>query len=117
MPFVDILPSANELAQALTRATIGGVVAKSKYFRPNDSLTRAEAITLLVRSASLPLSSSKTSLFKDVKAKNSHLVYINTFAEYMGLRGGNFEPDTNITRGELAKILYLFNQKKQKESN
>lgn len=117
IPFLDILPSDNELAQALTRAVAGNVVAKSEYFRPNDSLTRAEAITLLVRSASLPLSTSKISLFKDVKAKSTHLVYINTFAEYMGLRGGNFEPDTSITRGELAKILYLFNQKKQKESN
>lgn len=117
IPFLDILPSDNELAQALTRAIMGAVVAKSEYFRPNDSLTRAEAITLLIRSTSLPLSATKTSLFKDVKAKNSHLVYINTFAEYMGLRGGNFEPDKNITRGELAKILYLFNQKKQKESN
>lgn len=116
LPFLDILPS-DELAQALTRAFTQKIVINSHYFRPNDSLTRAEAITLLVRTAAIPLDTSKSSLFKDVKTKSSHAVYINTFAKYLGIKGGNFEPNRDITRGELAKILYLFDQKRQKESN
>lgn len=99
------------------RALTKGVVTKGSYFRPNDSLTRAEAITLLVRSSGMELNTSKSSLFRDVKAKSSHMVYINTFAKYLGIKGGDFEPNKDITRGELAKILYAFNERKQKESN
>lgn len=116
LPFLDILPS-DELAQALSRAFTKGIVANAKYFRPNDSLTRAEAITLLVRTSGIVLDTSKSSLFPDVKTKNSHMKYINTFAKYLGLKGQSFEPNKNITRGELAKILYTFDQKKKKESN
>lgn len=115
LPFLDVLPS-DELTQALTRAFARKIVAKSKYFRPNDSLTRAEAITLLVRTSGIPLDTQKYSLFQDIKTNNSHMVYINTFAKYLGIRGANFEPNKDITRGELAKILYVFDQKKQKES-
>lgn len=116
LPFLDVLPS-DELARALMRAFIRRIVVKSNYFRPNDSLTRGEATTLLIRTSAIPLDIQKYSLFKDVKVGDSHAVYINTFAKYLGIQGGNFEPDTDITRGELAKILYLFDQKKQKESN
>lgn len=116
LPFLDVLPS-NELTQALTRAFTQKIVVNSNYFRPNDSLTRAEAVTLLVRTSAIPLDTSKSSLFKDVKIKSSHAVYINTFAKYLGVKGESFEPNKDITRGELAKILYLFDQKKNKESN
>lgn len=50
LPFLDILPS-DELAQALTRAFAKKIVANNSYFRPDDSLTRAEAITLLIRTS------------------------------------------------------------------
>ncbi|MDD2891676.1 MAG: peptidoglycan DD-metalloendopeptidase family protein [Candidatus Gracilibacteria bacterium] len=110
LPFIDILPS-DEIAPALTRAFMRGIVAKNNYFRPNDSLTRAEAITLLIRTSGIPLDTSKTSLFDDVKINSSHMVYINTFAKYLGVTGTNFQPNTDITRGELAKILYIFNQR------
>ena len=98
----------------LLRAYSQNIVIKAKYFRSNDSLTRAEAITLLVRTSGIPLSTSFTSLFRDVKTSNTHMVYINTFAQYLGIKGGNFEPNKNITRGELAKILYTFNTKTEK---
>lgn len=54
IPFLDVLPS-DELTQALTRAFVRKIVVKGKYFRPNDSLTRAEAITLLIRTSEIPL--------------------------------------------------------------
>ena len=117
LPFLDILPSNIELAEALSRAYVSKIVSKAEYFRPNAPLSRAEAITLLVRTSGLELDTAKTSMFKDIKSKNSHLVYINTFGKYLGLKGGNFEPNKDITRGELAKILYIFNEKRQKESN
>lgn len=115
-PFLDILPS-DELAPALMRAFTRNIVTGSNYFRPNDSLTRAETITLLVRSSGIPVETLKYSLFYDVTTQNSHAKYINTFARYLGIPSGNFEPNKSITRGELAKILYAFDQKKKKESN
>ncbi len=116
LPYLDILPS-DELNQALIRAFTKKIVVTGNYFRPNDSLTRAEAITLLIRTSGIPLDTTKYSLFKDVNKKSSHMVYINTFAKYLGIKGKNFEPNKAITRGELAKILYLFNEQAQKESN
>lgn len=113
LPFLDILPS-DELAQALTRAFTQGIVSKSSYFRPNDPLTRAEAITLLIRTSGIPLETARYTAFQDVKLSNTHRIYINTFAKYLGIRGTSFEPDKNITRGELAKILYMFDQKRKK---
>jgi hypothetical protein len=99
------------------RAFIRHIVTGSNYFRPNDSLTRAETITLLVRSSGISIEALSHSLFEDVNINNSHAKYINTFARYLGIPGGNFEPNKSITRGELAKILYIFDQKRKKESN
>lgn len=111
--FNDILPS-DEVAPYLTRALQDEIIQKAQRFRPNDSLTRAEAITLLVRSAKLPLDTAKRTAFRDVKLTNTHREYINTFATYLNIRGTNFSPDTSITRGELAKILFVFDQKQKK---
>ena len=113
LPFLDILPS-DEVAPALARAFLKKIVSASNYFRPNDSLTRGEAITLLIRTSGITLDTGKYSLFKDVKVGSSHVMYINTFAKYLGITGDNFEPNKDITRGELSKILYLFNEKKTK---
>lgn len=114
LPFLDILPS-DEIGQALMRAFAKKIVIANTYFRPNDSLTRAEAITLLVRTSGIPLVQDSL-LFRDVKSNNTHEVYINTFGKYLGISRGNFEPNKDITRGELAKILYTFDQKQKKES-
>lgn len=116
LPFVDVLPSG-ELSQALARAFAQKIVANGRYFRPNDSLSRAEAITLLIRTSGLPLDTTNSTAFSDVKIQNTHRKYINTFASYLKIRGTEFSPDQPITRGELAKILYAFDQKQKKESN
>lgn len=99
------------------RAFKKNIVTSSNYFRPNDSLTRAETITLLMRSSGILIETLQYSLFYDVNINNSHAKYINTFARYLGIPGGNFEPNKSITRGELAKILYVFDQKRRKEGN
>lgn len=111
--FSDVLPS-DELYGYLARAATDGIVTHNRFFRPNDSLTRAEAVSLLVRSAKLTLSSTRKQTFKDVKLSHTHFQAITTLTEYLGIRGANFLPDQPITRGELAKMLYLFNQKYQK---
>lgn len=114
--FSDILPS-DEVYPYLARSVQDKIVAKAYLFRPNAPLSRAEAITLLVRTAKLPLATGKYTAFRDVKLKNTHREYINTFASYLKIRGTNFSPDQAITRGELAKILYTFDQKRKKESD
>lgn len=95
--FNDILPS-DEVAPYLARALQDNIIARADTFRPNDSLTRAEAITLLVRSAKLPLDTVRHTVFQDVKLSHTHRTYINTFASYLRLRGTAFSPDTSITR-------------------
>lgn len=85
LPFYDVLPS-DEIYTSLEKAFVGNIIVPAKYFRPNDSLSRAEAITLLIRTSGIQLDSGKQSVFGDVKSNNTHMVYLNTFAKYLGIK-------------------------------
>ena len=82
-------------------------------FEPNSYLTRAEAATIIARILELDTASSNETLYIDVNyhwAKNS----INALTK-TGLMEGyedkTFKPDKHITREEMAKILYLLEEK------
>lgn len=91
--------SINELAAA-------GVITgyPDDTFRPNDTVTRAEFVTMLMR---LIGEEGATSEFADV---NGHWAekYIAKASEYGYISGypdGTFRPDTDITRAEAFKII------------
>lgn len=85
LPFLDTLPS-DEFYGALRRAFVGKIIASNTYFRPYNTLTRAEAITLLVRSTKLIPTQTTKDIFEDVKVGSSHAGSINTFAQYLGIQ-------------------------------
>lgn len=85
-------------------------------FRPQQSITRAEAVTLLMRASGLevdPYVSIGT--FFDVSSSYGLAVYIENAYAYSivdGYPDGSFQPDRNITRGEFTKIfIEIFSEK------
>ena len=89
-------------------------------FRPNDSLTRAQFCTMVVKfmqkGDQVPLHATRT-IFSDVTAKHWALGYVNLAASLTvkdreqklplisGVGNGKFEPDSKITLAQAATIL------------
>lgn len=75
-------------------------------FKPNNSITRAEFATILVRSGTFDREEYK-GIFQDVKASDWHAVYIQTAYEQGWIKGsdGKFRPNDKISRAEMAVIM------------
>ncbi len=77
-------------------------------FRPNNNITRAEVVKLIVTAMNLPLSSGEIP-FDDVNADSWYAPYIAAVYK-QGIAEGNgyrkFNPEANITRQDLVTMLY-----------
>jgi len=83
-------------------------------FRPNHSITRAEAATILVRTmedfgiAPLPVSAGALVRFSDISPNAWYAEYLAiayTHGMLQGFPGGTFRPNQPITRQEFAAML------------
>lgn len=106
---------------------IGGANTSSGYFRPNDSISRAEVATVFYRIAN-PDSTSTTvpsdyaassGVFSDVGSKRYYTAAVEWCAENEIITGdkdadgnatGTFRPDDAISRQEFAAMAYRFAQ-------
>lgn len=77
-------------------------------FRPDNTITRAEAATIIAKLGGIDESKEYENTFNDVAEDAWHKNYVN-FAKKKGYIGGyddnTFAPDKVITRGEFAVIL------------
>ncbi|ARD48609.1 S-layer homology domain-containing protein [Sporosarcina sp. P33] len=77
-------------------------------FGPNDSITRAQMASIIIKAFELPLYRDPDYGFKDVVYKNSHRDGIYSMYQ-LGLTTGTspatFSPNAPITRGQAAKLL------------
>lgn len=88
--------------------TMGYVKGNNGIFRPNDNITRAEFVSMMVRVLDLKQSDSVNIAFKDVKLTDWFAEDINAAIENNIIKGyddGNFRPNKNITREEMASII------------
>lgn len=80
-------------------------------FAPNRAITRGQLVTVLGRILNIDKTSFKSNNFKDVKSDAYYAPYI-AWAESVGIakgRGnGNFDPDKEITREEMAVMMVKF---------
>jgi len=93
-------PIQNLYARSLIKGYANG------SFKPDATITRAEAAVIIARS--LSLKPTKTTNFSDVKS--SHFAYsaISAVEQYgiiQGREAGKFNPDGKLTRAEMAMIL------------
>lgn len=87
----------------------GIVSGKTKSeFYPNDNITRAEFVKLLVMASGETLDAN-TKVFGDVNVSDWYYAYVNK-AYAMGLvkgdEKGNFNPNAQITREDMATMIY-----------
>ena len=111
MPFKDVkagdwfLPYAEA---AKEEGLVGGYADGT--FKPNATITRAEAMKILLEAAGADTEGAEKSTFKDVSQSAWYAKYVNYAAEndiVKGYADGTFGPDKNITRAETAKIVSL----------
>lgn len=80
------------------------------FFRPTDSLNRAEATKMLVNAAAIAEDLSGAPHFPDVKSSDWFFNFVETAFNagiVAGYPDGNFRPANNINRAEAAKMVYL----------
>ncbi len=86
-------------------------------FSPNSNVTRGMLVTILYNLEGHP-SITGTSKFSDVQNKNIYfynaVVWASNNNVVSGYANGNFGPDDNITREQLATILYNYSRYKGK---
>ncbi|MBO5384206.1 MAG: S-layer homology domain-containing protein, partial [Ruminococcus sp.] len=80
-------------------------------YRPDNSLTRAEAVKLLCRAFNIDETSGE-SVFSDVKEADWYAPCINAAykAGFVNGDGTAFNPNNNITRQDLCVMIYRFAQ-------
>ena len=88
--------------------------------RPEGNMTRAEAITIVVRLQNYPLIESESTVFSDTGKNQWYNKYINA-AYAAGIleekAGDKIRPNDKITRGELAKLISYIDKKNDKNIN
>lgn len=90
------------------------------YFYPMQNVTREEAAYILGNLISAEVSTYKTSIFSDyseteqIYRKNTDVLI--ALDMMIGYSDGTFRPKNNITRQELALVLYRISQSKEKLS-
>lgn len=102
-PFNDVAASHSLAPYIATAAAAGWVGGSNGTFRPDDPITRLEAVTVLFRAYAL--SSTQPSTFRDISSTDSFTVGALQSRGVVSGVNGRFEPDRPITRAEAAKIV------------
>lgn len=114
LPFMDLgqipayaLPAAKAL---YSEGIITGSEKNGKlYFNPDSSLTRAQAAAMIGRTQAKGYAEAELTFTDNGKIPAYAAPYIRTMTAQgviSGYSDGSFKPNNNITRGQMAKILY-----------
>jgi hypothetical protein len=88
-------------------ASLGLVIGNEGLFRPDDSMTRAEFVTILWRMSGSPAPSGKAS-FTDLPLNwyQDAIAWAEETGVVNGVGNGRFSPQGNVTRQQVATTLY-----------
>lgn len=124
--YVDTIPvfaQADSVKKVPERASETHIQYISGYpdktVRPDGNVTRAEAVTMLVRLKAYPLTEGEE-IFKDVKANAWYAPFISAAYKNNILeekKGQAFRPDEKITRAELAQLISHLDKKNNAKAN
>ena len=115
LPFADNSQIADYAVPAIKALYTEGIINGSTgsdgklYFNPNASLTRAQAATMIGRTQEKGYATVELTFTDAGKIPAYATYYIQTMAAQGiigGYTDGSFKPNANITRGQMAKILY-----------
>lgn len=117
--FVDVKPGSwyyKSIVYAVSNGLMNGV-GDSK-FEPEEGMTRAMLVTVLWRYEGSP--KQRPSTFSDVRRGQWYSEAVSWAAKngiVTGVGDNKFEPDTQITREQIATILYRYAQKKRADTS
>lgn len=115
IPFTDISLS-NWYTPYISLALSKGMISRGNTnFRPNDAISRAEAVKILMAASGIQIDEPSTITFADLDLKSDLTKYIEA-AKSMNILAGQqvngqlrFRPNDSITRAEIAKVIvYAF---------
>jgi hypothetical protein len=110
--FSDIDKNSWQTKVVVKGSELGYIDTKVKKFRPNEFITRAEAIKMIIKSTWITLSESKKTSFLDV-SEDWMKKYINKSLELWIISSNNkFRPMEFVTRAEVAKMVIKAFEKK-----
>lgn len=110
MPFYDVSTDV-WYARYTSLALSKGMIQRSTMFRPNDSVTRAEASKILIIALGVTVNEVSSMTYIDVShtmtlAKYVEAVtFLNIFSGQMRNGQRIFRPNDSITRAEIAKVV------------
>ena len=105
----DDVEVGDELAGYVSACIREGLLTPQHDFRPDDSITRAEFVKLLVEFSNLPTPPVSASLFSDVDANSTFAPYIGAFIHALGgVTGDTFDPDHAMERRDAYSVLYAY---------
>ncbi len=92
----------------------GLINGKENGYCPEDAVTRAEWITMLLRAVGIKTDGNTTGTFSDVNTNDWFFGAVETAYKegYISGDGENFRPNDKITREEMAKIIISVYEKK-----
>ena len=96
----------------------GLINGKENGYCPEDAVTRAEWITMLLRAVGIKTDGNTTGTFSDVNTNDWFFGAVETAYKegYISGDGENFRPNDKITREEMAKIIISVYEKKLGET-
>ena len=86
------------------------LISKNKRYRPDDVISRAEFVTMMVKASKMDIIDTWKAWFDDVKASDWYSKYIETFSTIIksDWKNKNFEPNNTFNRWQISQILYIF---------
>lgn len=112
LPFTDLVRDAwyyKAVSFVYDKKLFNGV--SDNQFAPNGSVTRGMLATVLHRLAGEPVPSGESARFSDVASGTWFNQGVNWSASVgivNGMGDGSFSPDSNVTREQLAAMLYRY---------
>ena len=91
----------------------GQTIKGKLMFRPNDAISRGEAVTILLSAAKIAVDLSvKTTTFTDIPTTSEWMIPYITKAQSLGIINGQiidgilkFRPNDSITRAEAVTVI------------
>ena len=114
LPFADLDTIPEYAIPAIKALYTEGVISGAEkngrlYFNPNNALTRAQAAAMIGRTQAKGYALANLTFTDSGKIPGYADYYIRTMVAQGVINGysdGSFKPHSNITRGQMAKILY-----------
>lgn len=109
LPFNDIVKDSF-IVPYLQKALESWLISRNANFRPDDIISRAEFVTILIKASGKDIKNTGNTWFNDITPTDWYSPYVETFASLFDFKPESklFEPNNAFNRGQIAQILYSF---------